>query len=89
MVPSSSVSAAVRRLEGELGKQLFDRTSNRIVLNENGLRLKKSLDKIFSELDQTVTDITCPVDDTRIKLLVRTMREKNDRLYYRLPEKAS
>ena len=76
MVPSSSVSAAVRRLEGELGKQLFDRTSNRIVLNENGLRLKKSLDKIFSELDQTVTDITCPVDDTRIKLLVRTMREK-------------
>lgn len=76
MVPASSVSAAIRRLEGELGKQLFDRTSNRIVPNENGMRLKKSLDKIFSELDQTVTDITCPVDDTRIKLLVRTMREK-------------
>lgn len=76
MVPASSVSAAIRRLEGELGKKLFDRTSNRIVLNENGMRLKRSLDKIFSELDQTVTDITCPVDDQHIKLLVRTMREK-------------
>ena len=76
MVPASSVSAAIRRLEGELGKKLFDRTSNRVVLNENGMRLKRSLDKIFSELDQTVTDITCPVDDQHIKLLVRTMREK-------------
>lgn len=76
VVPASSVSAAIRRLENELGKPLFDRTSNRIVLNENGLRLKKSLDKVFSELDQTVTDITCPIDDTRIKLLVRTRREK-------------
>lgn len=76
MVPASSVSASIRRLEGELGNKLFDRTSNRIVLNENGMRLKKSLDKIFSELDQTVTDITCPTDDKQIKLLVRTMREK-------------
>jgi len=76
MVPPSSVSAAIRRLEGELGKKLFERTSNRIVPNENGMRLKTSLDKVFSELDQTVTDITCPVDGQRIKLLVRTMREK-------------
>lgn len=76
IVPSSSVSAAIRRLEGELGKPLFDRTSNRIMLNENGMRLKRSLNKVFSELDQTVTDITCPVDNRRIKLLVRTMRKK-------------
>lgn len=76
MVPASSVSASIRRLEAELGNKLFDRTSNRIVLNENGKRLEKSLDKVFSELDQTVTDITCPTDDKRIKLLVRSMREK-------------
>ncbi len=76
MVPASSVSASIRRLEGELGNNLFDRTSNRIVLNENGKRMKKSLDKVFAELDQTVTDITCPTDDRRIKVLVRTMREK-------------
>lgn len=76
MVPASSVSASIRRLEGELGNKLFDRTSNRIVLNENGMRLKKSLEKVFAELDQTVTDIVCPIDDKRIKLLVRSMREK-------------
>lgn len=76
MVPASSVSASIRRLEGELQSPLFDRTSNRIVLNENGMRLKKTLDKVFSELDQTLADITCPVDEHRIKLLVRTMREK-------------
>ena len=39
IVPATSVSAAVRRLEQELGCQLFDRTSNRITLNENGVRL--------------------------------------------------
>ena len=76
MVPASSVSASIRRLEGELGNKLFDRTANRITINENGIRLKKTLDKILSELDQTVTDIICPTDDKRIKLLVRTMREK-------------
>lgn len=76
MVPPSSVSASIRRLEGELENTLFDRTSNRIVLNENGIRLKKALDKVFSELDQTVADITCPVGEQRIKLLVRTMRER-------------
>lgn len=76
MVPASSVSASIRRLEGELGNKLFDRTSNRITLNENGMRLKKSLDKVFSELDQIVADIVCPTDNTHIKLLVRTMREK-------------
>ena len=75
-VPASSVSASIRRLEGELGNKLFDRTSNRIVLNENGMRLKKTLDKVFSELNQTITDIACPTDDKRIKLLVRTMRVK-------------
>lgn len=76
MVPPSSVSASIRRLEGELKNPLFDRTPNRIVLNENGMRLKKTLDKVFSDLDQTVADITCPVDEQRIKLLVRTLRLK-------------
>lgn len=75
-VPASSVSASIRRLENELQSPLFERTSNRIVLNENGMRLKKSLDTVFSELDQTVADITCPVDEKRIRVLVRTMRER-------------
>lgn len=76
MVPASSVSASIRRLEGELGSKLFDRTANRITLNENGKRLCMSLKNVFTELEQTITDITCPTDDHQVKLLVRAMRYK-------------
>jgi LysR family transcriptional repressor of citA len=51
MVPASSVSAAIKRLEEELGCSLFDRTANRITLNENGRRLQLSLVRMFRELD--------------------------------------
>lgn len=74
MVPASSVSASIKRLENELGSKLFERTANRIILNENGKKLKESLNVIFSELDQTITDITCPTDNTSINLLVRSLR---------------
>ena len=40
MVPPSSVSTAIKRLENELGCELFDRKSNSILLNENGKRLQ-------------------------------------------------
>ena len=36
MVPTSSVSAAVKRLEKELGCELFDRSANKITLNDEG-----------------------------------------------------
>ena len=51
-VPPSSVSSAVKRLENELGVQLFDRTDNRILLNENGKRVQQSLCIVFDELDK-------------------------------------
>lgn len=77
MVPATSVSASVKRLERELGCTLFDRTSNRIRLNDSGVKLKTSLDTVFSELDRTVGELTSPERDTRkIKLLVRAMRGK-------------
>ena len=41
MVPLSSVSASIRRLEKELNCALFDRFPNYIVLNENGKKLQK------------------------------------------------
>jgi len=75
MVPSSSVSAAIKRLETEFGCSLFDRKSNRIVLNENGRRLQKSLCVVFDELEQVALDFAVKEkDESEIKLLVRTMR---------------
>ncbi len=75
MVPTSSVSASVKRLENELGCQLFDRTSNRIMLNKTGKEFQKALHVVFSELDRAVETITAPGEDTReIKMLVRALR---------------
>ncbi|MBQ2696699.1 MAG: LysR family transcriptional regulator [Clostridia bacterium] len=77
MVPTSSVSASVKRLEQELGCSLFDRFSNRIMLNKNGKRLQQSLCVILNELDQVVEDLSTGSDDNReIKMLVRSMRSK-------------
>lgn len=76
MVPASSVSAAIRRLEQELGHKLFDRSSNRIILNANGKRLKDSLDMVFSELDQTVSDIIYPSDDQVVRVLALSDRTR-------------
>jgi len=74
LVPTSSVSGAVRRLEKELGCQLFDRTSNRIVLNQNGKRLAQALQVAFYEIDQAVKDLSSPEDTRPIHMLVRAMR---------------
>ena len=75
MVPTTSVSASVKRLERELGCQLFDRTPNRIRLNPNGKRLQKSLYLVFRELDSAVRDLKAPAVDTRaIRMLVRAVR---------------
>lgn len=74
MVPASSVSAAIRRLEQELGQKLFDRSSNRILLNANGRKLRDSLDTVFAELDQAVNDIIYPSDNQVIRLLALSDR---------------
>ena len=47
LVPASSVSASIKRLEDELGFKLFDRQSNRIVLNENGKNFQRTCMTIF------------------------------------------
>ena len=74
MVPATSVSASVRRLEEELGCQLFDRHANRIFLNKNGIRLRNALADAFSEIDSAVSDISACDDEREIKILVRAIR---------------
>ena len=72
MVPTTSVSASVRRLEKELDVKLFDRISNRIILNAKGRKLFLSLRNIFGELDQTVAELSIKEKDMRrIKIYAR------------------
>lgn len=75
MVPATSVSASIKRLEKELGCQLFDRRANRIFLNKNGLRLKKALANAFNEIESAVADISAYDDCREIKILVRAVRK--------------
>ncbi len=58
MVPASSVSASIRRLEQELGTELFIRTGNRVVLNENGRQLLAAVSNTLTQLDVTVNAIS-------------------------------
>lgn len=74
MVPATSVSASVKRLEKELGCLLFDRRANRIYLNKNGIRLKNALSAAFGEIDAAIADIASHSDDREIKMLVRAIR---------------
>lgn len=77
MVPTTSVSAAVKRLENELGCTLFDRTCNRILLNENGRRFRQTLCRVFDELDSAVEEMAAGSGDEReIRMLVRGMRRR-------------
>lgn len=74
-VPASSVSASIKRLEQELGCRLFDRLSNRILLNEQGKRLQRSLYVIFHELDSALDAISDYTEDNReVRILVRALR---------------
>jgi len=74
-VPTSSVSASVKRLENELGISLFDRTSNRIKLNENGYVFYGMLEEVFEKIDRTVAAITeCSQQKAVISILIKARR---------------
>jgi DNA-binding transcriptional LysR family regulator len=74
-VPPSSVSASIRRLEKELGVQLFDRSANRILPNRKGAVMQESLGRIFAELDRMLEEVSGAADDTKeIRILVKAGR---------------
>ena len=75
-VPPSSVSLSVKRLEKELGAALFDRTPNRLTLNEKGRIFLTAVDKIF-EILVNASEQMSQTEHTlsgEIKILLRTHR---------------
>lgn len=76
MVPASCVSASIKRLEKELGADLFDRFSNRIILNDKGRLFAKNLEQIFDKLENTVDEITQSKSETKeIFILIKARRK--------------
>lgn len=75
-VPPSSVSAAIKKLERELGVKLFDRTANSLKLNANGRIFLRAVENAEKELKKAKVDmlnlLTMPYGE--INLLILTNR---------------
>lgn len=72
MVPASSVSVSIKRLENELGVKLFDRTANRLVLNNAGKELAYELQAVLNRLDGAVKKISQEETEvSQIKVLAK------------------
>ncbi len=54
-VPTSNISNAIKRLETELGYELFDHFSNKISLNERGRSFYDNISKALFLIDDAVT----------------------------------
>lgn len=71
-VPASAVSAAIKRLEDELGTALFERSPNRILLNPSGRQLSAALGGVFGELETVVARIQAPKPQVpKLRILVQ------------------
>jgi len=76
IVPVSSVSASVKRLEQELGVELFARTGNRILLTEKGKQFLSVVEESLSQLDIGVNRIqSAPAEKGTLTILARCTRE--------------
>lgn len=73
MVPPSSVSLTIKKLEDELGCQLFDRKANKITLNAQGKALRTTLATVLNELENTVSAIkqSRAEDSSEINILIK------------------
>ncbi|CAJ97251.1 DNA-binding transcriptional regulator, LysR family [Cupriavidus necator] len=68
-VPKSSASAAVARLEGQLGIRLFERTTRRVRVTERGQRLYERVAPLFAELHEISAEATS--DSAEVSGLLR------------------
>lgn len=57
LLSQPALSRSMQRLEADLGVQLFDHHSNKIILNENGKRMLKHAKKIIKQMDEMVLDV--------------------------------
>ncbi|AQV99018.1 LysR family transcriptional regulator [Cupriavidus necator] len=68
-VPKSSASAAVARLESQLGVRLFERTTRRVRVTERGQRLYERVAPLFAELHEISAEVAS--DSAEVSGLLR------------------
>ena len=74
-VPPSSVSLSVKRLESELGVPLFDRSANRLFLNENGKRFLSRAEAALGLLDSARGELDAEGElSGEVRILIRAAR---------------
>ena len=56
-ISPSALSTSISRLEKELGVKLFDRTNNRILLNQQGQTFLKYVNQVFAALEAAKTEL--------------------------------
>lgn len=56
-ISAPALSNAISRLEKELGMSLFDRTNNRIILNQQGQIFLRYVNQVFSNLECAKTEL--------------------------------
>ena len=71
LVPTSNISQSIKRLEKELGCELFEHRANKVILNDDGKRFFSSVVQALNLLDGAKDDIAGNADDIRgeIKLI--------------------
>lgn len=74
MVPVSSVSQSIKRLETELGHPLFERTANRIRLSEAGKSFYREVKRSLELLDSAVSSVREMQRSRIVKINAHLMR---------------
>lgn len=76
MVPSTSVSASIKRLEQELGCELFVRSSNRVRLSEEGTRFYESVRETLAGLDRAIENLKPRQEGEPVRVLMLAIMER-------------
>lgn len=77
-VPASCVSMSIKKLETDLGVRLFDRTANRIKLNEYGKILLRAIDQseaLFKKAKADILDLS-QTPSGEVRLLIQSNRQR-------------
>ena len=73
-VPPSNISQCIKRLENELSVSLFNRKSNSIVLNEDGMAFYEKVSRALKVIDEAKAELTGKNHQEKIRICIVASR---------------